>query len=140
MSADHTNLAAKFDVLSMLDCRGADVSLTLGNKNAGDIVVALPSEQTATIDVKGVAGLHDWPCDHVTLPIPAHHVRVLVSCEGTMANPHTVPSVWVVPAHEITPLTKSYAIQKVIVRSALRVQGQPSWQAWWRMLGDPSAV
>jgi hypothetical protein len=57
-----------------------------------------------------------------------------------MADPHTVPSVWVVPANEITPFVKSYAVRKIIVRSAIRAQGEPYWQAWSRILGDRSAV
>jgi hypothetical protein len=91
MSADHTNLAAEFDVLSMLYRRGADASLTLGNKKAVDIVVALPPGQTASIDVKGVAGPHDWPCDNLRLPAPLHHFIVLVSFEGKLADPCTIP-------------------------------------------------
>jgi hypothetical protein len=59
MSAYNTNLAAEFHILSMLYRCGADASLTLGNNKAVDIVLALPSGQTATIDVKGVAGPHD---------------------------------------------------------------------------------
>jgi hypothetical protein len=133
MSTYHTNLAAEFHVLSMLYRRGGDASLTLGNKKAVDIIVALPSGQTASIDVKGVAGPHDWPYANVKLPIPPNHFIVLVSFGGKMANPHTVPSVWVVPANEIAPLTKSYAVRKVIVRSAIRTQGKAYWQAWSRI-------
>src|ERR671924_1072420 len=135
MSAYHTNLAAEFYVLSMLYRRGADASLTLGNKKAVDIVVALRTGQTATIDVKGVAGPHDWPCDNVKLPAPVHHFLVLVSFESNMADPRTVPSVWVVPAHEITPFIKSYAVRKVIVRATIRTQGAQYLQAWSQILG-----
>jgi hypothetical protein len=140
MSAYNTNLAAEFYVLSTLYCLGADASLTLGNKKAVDIVVALPSGQTATIDVKGVAGPHDWPCDNLKFPAPAHHFIVLVSFEGTMANARTVPSVWVVPANEITPFIKSYTVRKVIVRSTIRTQGAEYVQAWSQILGSGSAA
>jgi hypothetical protein len=140
MTVYNTNLASEFHVLSMLYRRGADASLTLGNKKAVDIVVALPSGQTVTIDVKGVAGPHDWPCDNLKFPASAHHFIALVSFEGKMANPCTVPSVWLVPANEITPFVKSYAVRKVIVRSAVRIQGKPYWQAWWRIVEEPSAV
>jgi hypothetical protein len=140
MSAYNTNLAAEFHVLSMLYRHGADASLTLGNKKAVDIVVALPSGQTATIDVKGVAGPHDWPCDNLRLPAPAHHFIVLVSFEGKMADPGTIPSVWVVPANEIAPFTKSYAVRKVIVRSTIRTQGAHYLQAWSQILAGGSAA
>jgi hypothetical protein len=140
MSAYNTNLAAEFYVLSMLYRHGADASPTLGNKKAVDILVALRTGQTATIDVKGVAGPHDWPCDNVKLPAPAHHFLVLVSFEGNMADPHTVPSVWVVPANEITPFVKSYAVRKVIVRSTIRTQGAHYLQAWAQILGGGSAA
>src|SRR5919108_4156671 len=135
MSAYNTNLAAEFYVLSMLYRLGADASLTLGNKKAVDIVVALTSGQTVTIDVKGVAGPHDWPCDNVKLPAPENHFLVLVSFEGQMANPRTVPSVWVVPANEITPFIKSYEVRKVIGRSMIRAQGATYLQAWSRIVG-----
>jgi hypothetical protein len=140
MSADHTNLAAEFHVLSMLYRCGADASLTLGNKNAVDIVVALPDGQTATIDIKGVAGPHDWPCDNLRLPAPKNHFIVLVSFEGTMADPRTVPSVWVVPANDITPFIKAYAVRKVIVRSTIRTRGAHYLQAWSQILGGGYAA
>jgi hypothetical protein len=140
MSADHTNLAAECDVLSMLYRRGADTSLTLGNKKAVDIVVALPPGQTVTIDVKDVAGPHDWPCDNLRLPAPTHHFVVLVSFEGTMADPRTIPSVWVVPANEITPFIKSCTVRKVIVRSTIRTQGAEYVQAWSQILTGGSAA
>jgi hypothetical protein len=70
MSTYNTNLAAEFYVLSMLYRLGADASLTLGNKKAVDIIVACTPGRTVTIDVKGVAGPHDWPCDNIRLPAP----------------------------------------------------------------------
>jgi hypothetical protein len=140
MRAYNTNLAAEFHVLSMLYRCGADAYLTLGNKKAVDIVVALTPGQTVTIDVKGVAGPHDWPCDNLRLPAAENHFIMLVCFEGKMANPRTIPSVWVVPANEIMPFIKSYAVRKVIVRSAIRTQGKPYWQAWSRIMEGSSAV
>jgi hypothetical protein len=139
MNAYNTNLAAEFYVLSMLYRLGADASLTLGNKKAVDIAVALTSGQTVTIDVKGVAGPHDWPCDNVKLPALANHFLVLVSFEGKMANPHMVPSVWVVPANEIAPFIKAYEVRKVIVQSAIRAQGATCLQSWSHIVGGPPA-
>jgi hypothetical protein len=139
MSAYHTNLAAEFHVLSMLYRCGADAYLTSGNTKAVDIVVVLPSGQT-TIDVKGIAGPHDWPCDNLRLPAPENHFLVLVSFEGQMADPRTIPSVWMVPANEITPFIRSYAVRKIIVRLAIRAEGGHYWQAWSHLLGGPSAA
>jgi hypothetical protein len=93
-----------------------------------------------TIDVKGVAGPHDWPCDHIRLPAPANHFIVLVSFEGKIADPYNVPSVWVVPANEIEPFIKAYEVRKVVVRSAIRIQGAKYLHAWSRLLEVPDAV
>jgi hypothetical protein len=134
MSTYHTHLAAEFHVLSMLSRCGWDASLSLGHKKTVDIVVVLPSAQMATIDVKGVAGPHDWPCDNLTFPAPAHHFIVLVSFEGKMTNLRTVPAVWVVPANEIMPFITSDDMRHVIVRSRIRTHGKPYWQAWSRMM------
>jgi hypothetical protein len=134
MSAYHTQLAAEFHVLSMLSRCGLDASLTLGNKKAVDIVVVWPSAQMATIDVKGVAGPHDWPGDNLAFPAPANHFIVLVSFEGNMTHLRTVPAVWVVPANEITPFITSDDMRHVIVRAMIRTQGKPYWQAWSRLM------
>jgi hypothetical protein len=133
----NTNLAAEFHVLSILYRLGADASLTLGNKKSVDIVVTYTPGQTARIDVKGVAGPHDWPCDNIRLPAPDNRFIVLVSFEGRIADPGRVPSVWVVPANEIAPFIKVYEVRKIIIRSVIRAQGARYLHGWSRILEGP---
>lgn len=60
-----TNLASEFYVLAALHRLGADASLSLGNKKCVDITVVHEAGDTSTIDVKGVAGKHDWPVGNI---------------------------------------------------------------------------
>jgi hypothetical protein len=78
----NTNLAAEFHVLSMLHRRGAEASLTLGNKKLVDIAVVRGAGRTVTIDVKGVAKRWDWPADNVRMPDHNRYFLALVSFEG----------------------------------------------------------
>ncbi|MEP7311556.1 MAG: hypothetical protein ABI859_03150 [Pseudomonadota bacterium] len=59
-SGYNTNLASEFYVISLLHRLGADANLTLGNKKSVDIVVVRQAGDAATVDVKAVAGKHDW--------------------------------------------------------------------------------
>lgn len=93
----NTNLAAEFYVLSMLHRRGAEASLTLGNKKSVDIAVVRGAGRTITIDVKGVAKRWDWPADNVRLPEHNRHFLALVSFEGQIRQAATPPSVWIIP-------------------------------------------
>jgi hypothetical protein len=102
LSAYHTSLAAECYVLPMCCHCGANASLILGNHTGGGDRCRPDTWQTASIDVKGVAGLHDCPCDTLTCPASVPHGIVLVSFDGTMASRQTVPSLWGVPANEIT--------------------------------------
>ena len=56
MSADSTNLASEFYILSVLHRLGLNAALTLANKKAVDIVIARDAGDAITIDVKGAAG------------------------------------------------------------------------------------
>src|SRR4051812_30808125 len=87
----NTNLAAEFHVLSLLHRLGADAALSLGNKKAVDITVVRGEGEAVTIDVKGVAGPHDWPADNVKVPDHGRHFLVLVSFEGKIGDPEQVP-------------------------------------------------
>lgn len=126
----NTNLAAEFYVLSMLHRRGADASLTLGNKKAVDIVVTRGAGRIVTVDVKGVAGRWDWPADNVRVPAHARHVLVLVSFEGQVRDPQAVPSVWVIPAQKLAPFIRKYKTRTVISRAAVRSGAVRFRDAW----------
>src|SRR5688572_25898541 len=120
MPAYDTNLAAEFHVLSILHRLGADAALSLGNKKAVDITVVRGEGRAVTVDVKGVAGPHDWPADNVKVPDHGRHFLALVSFEGKIADPEAVPSVWVIPARELAPLLRRYATRTVVSRAAVR--------------------
>lgn len=77
MASYDTNLAAEFHVLSCLHRLGCNASLTQGNKKAVDIFVA-DGDATRTVEVKGVAGKHDWPANNIATRPKANHFIVLV--------------------------------------------------------------
>jgi hypothetical protein len=126
----NTNLAAEFHVLSILHRRGAEASLTLGNKKSVDIAVVRGAGRTVTIDVKGVAKRWDWPADNVRVPDHNRHFLVLVSFEGKIREPESVPSVWVIPARLITPFMKKYKTRTVISRATVEAKGARFRNAW----------
>ena len=129
MTKYNTNLAAEFYVLSMLHRLGADAALTLGNKKAVDIIVANEDGTLTTIDVKGLAGTYDWPADNVHLEDP-RHFYVLVSFEGKIKDPQSVPSAWIIPSTEIKPFLHSFKTRRDVLRSVVKREGKQFLHAW----------
>ena len=126
----NTNLAAEFYVLSMLHRRGAEASLTLGNKKSVDLTVVRGAGRTVTIDVKGVAKRWDWPGDNVRLPEHNRHILALVSFEGKIRESAAPPSVWVIPARKASPFLRRYRTRTVISRAAVEAEGARFREAW----------
>ena len=126
----NTNLAAEFYVLSMLHRRGAEASLTLGNKKSVDIAVVRGAGRTVTIDVKGVAKRCDWPADNVRLPEHNRHFLALVCFEGKIRESAATPSVWIVPAQKIARFLRKYRTRTVISRAAVEAEGTRFREAW----------
>ena len=129
MTRYNTNLAAEFYVLSMLYRLGADASLTLGNKKAVDIIVVKDGTIT-TVDVKGLAGSYDWPADNIRVLTGTGHFYVLVSFEGKIADPSCQPSVWIIPASELSQYIRKYKTRTVISRADVRSKGTEFLHAW----------
>ena len=129
MTKYNTNLAAEFYVLSMLYRLGADASLTLGNKKAVDIIV-VKDGTTTTVDVKGLAGPYDWPADNIRVLAGTDHFYVLVSFEGKIADPSYQPSVWVIPADELSQFIREYKTRSVISRADVKSKGTNFLHAW----------
>lgn len=98
-----TGMAAEFHVLSCLHRLGLNANLTLGNKKAVDIVVALPDRRTATIDVKGLAGTTGFPVDNVGPP-SARHFLVFVCYRDLIADLRESPEVYVIPSADFPAL------------------------------------
>src|SRR5262245_46221005 len=104
--------------MSILHRLGADASLSLGNKKPVDITVVEGAGRALTVDVKGVAGRHDWPADNVETERDGHFVA-LVSFEGHIDDPQKAPSTWIVPVTKLQPFIKQYQGRKVVSRSAI---------------------
>jgi len=134
-----TNLAAEFYVLSTLHRLGADAFLTLGNKKAVDILIARPNGMTLTLDVKGVAGSHDWTVSNMKFLRKDSHFFILVSYEGKLHNPEQLPSVWVVPSMHVNRFIKEYKNRTSISRALIRRGGSDYKGAWSLILGNGAA-
>jgi hypothetical protein len=130
MTIYNTNLAAEFFVLSMLHRLGVDATLTLGNKKAVDIIVANITGTVTTIDVKGLAGRYDWPADNINIKVTRQHFYVLVSFEGKINDPLSLPSAWIIPAIEMAPFIKQFRNRKVVSRALVKSGGEKYLHAW----------
>lgn len=127
----NTNLASEFYILSCLHRLGIDANLTLGNKKAVDIIVFGDNGDFITIDVKGLAGKHEWPIDNVSSTNPNKHFIVLVSFEGKISDPEmSAPRTWIIPFKEIEPFKRSYKTRTNIARSILLKDGSQYENAW----------
>lgn len=130
MSTYNTNLAAEFYVLSVLHRLGAEANLTLGNKKSVDIVVIRDAGDTATIDVKGLAGKTCWPIDNFRGP-KKNHFLVFVCFLDKISDPAVLPEIYVVPSARVSKLRyTSPAGRKVINLYTIRKIGQEYKDAW----------
>lgn len=135
MTTYNTNLAAEFYVLSMLHRLGADAALTLGNKKAVDIIVTCES-MTITIDVKGLEGRYDWPADNIHVLEGSQHFYVLISFEGKITDPLSLPSAWIIPAKELAQFIRKYKTRTVISRADVKAKGGSFLHAWSKIIGQ----
>lgn len=130
MTRYNTNLASEFYVLSMLYRLGIDASLTLGNKKAVDIIAVNKDGSTITIDVKGIAGKYDWPADNIRDFSKPSHFYALVCFEGKIADPSSLPNVWIIPANQLEQFLHKFKIRVDIARVLVREKGKPFLHAW----------
>ena len=125
-----TGIAAEFYVLSMLHRLGFDATLTLGNKKAVDIVVALRRGTAVTIDVKGLAGKTSWPVENIHVA-KKRHVYVFVSFLGRIDDPSTVPEIYVIPSMRMRSLiSRPPSGRKFVELRRLRRTGTKYRDAW----------
>lgn len=134
MGSYDTNLASEFYVLSVLHRIGAEPSLTLANKKAIDIYVAISPDEFITIDVKGVAGRYDWPATNVRETKRTNHFYVLVSFEGLIQDPSILPSVWIIPGNRISKFIKQYKTRTNISRALVKNEGSEYRDAWYQIV------
>lgn len=139
MPRDKTNLASEFHVLSVLNRLGADAYLTLGNKKAVDIVVVRHDGQTVDVEVKAVAGKHDWTVGQLCSDHSERHFVVLVSFNGSARDTQAMPSCWVLPYKIAQELIVKYitknGIRRNIPRRAVTDQCAQYFNAWPNLLG-----
>jgi hypothetical protein len=125
-----TNLASEFYVLAALYRLGADAALSLGNKKAVDITIVRSVNDVVTVDVKGVAGKHDWPADNIGAEAKPRHFVVFVSFEGEFSNPEKVPSIWVVPHADVAHFKSQYQSRCNVSRKRLLEMGERYRDNW----------
>jgi hypothetical protein len=131
------NLAAEFYVLSCLHRLGHAATLTLGNKKAVDIVVAMDAGRALTIDVKGLAGSTGVPVDNVGEG-RAGHFLVFVCYHGEIEDPRVEPEVYVVPSLDLANLIYRAPGGRRLVRlSSLRSASTQYEHAWYRLGAEP---
>ena len=91
----HLEVAAKFQVLSVLHRLGIEANLTLAQTNNVDITGILASGEAITIDVKTLAGTNKWNVERFTGR--KHHYVAFVAYPS-LDDPMTPPLVQVVPS------------------------------------------
>lgn len=130
-AGDHTNLAGEFHVLSCLQRLGLDANLTLGNKKAVDIIVALPDRRVVTVEVKANASPNDWFADNITEPVVgAGHFIVLLDYESHFDDPTESPRLWVIPFSKVGEFVKLSGRNKVVWHRKVRDEGSRYENAW----------
>lgn len=127
-------LAGEFYVLSCLLRMGFDASLTLGNKKNVDITVLGAEDDesdtvrtTALVEVKTVAGKHDWPIQNRARK-PGRFF-VLVSFRGKAQDSSERPDLWVLDTKTVEGIKKNYNAGRTnIPRSAVPAAALYNWQ------------
>jgi hypothetical protein len=130
MPAPNTNLAAEFHALSCLHRMGIDAYLTLGNKKACDIVAIRKDRTSISVEVKAVAGLHDWRAGNLVTESPGSHFVVLVSYMGQISDTSKPPAVWVLPYSDVVPMIRDYKGTKNVSRAAVIASENKYLDAW----------
>jgi hypothetical protein len=133
MSKYCTSLAAEFFVLSALHRLQQDACLTLGNAKGVDILLIRESGESVRVEVKGVAGKHDWPADNIRPNDGRLRFYVLVSFDGRIDDPASPPSVWIVPGKTIEKFINHYGERCVVSRAKLSNVGS-KFKGDWRSL------
>jgi hypothetical protein len=134
MSKYCTSLAAEFFVLSALNRLQQDACLTLGNAKGVDILLIRASGESVRVEVKGVAGKHDWPADNIRPNDGRLRFYVLVSFDGRIEDPATSPSVWVVPGETVERFINHYGKRCVVSRAKLSKEGSEFKGDWQSLL------
>jgi hypothetical protein len=140
-SGYNTNLASEFHVLSLLHRRGLEANLTLGNKKAVDIVVVRKAGDTATIDVKAVAGKDDWLAGNSDVAPKKNHFVALVTYDEKMQDLESTPRVWVFPHVEFAKMIKRAKAPSTMryVRRSEVITRHDHLQAWDVILAEEQA-
>lgn len=136
MTDYNTNLAGEFYVLSALHRKGIDAYLTLGNKKACDIVAIRADRTSVSVEVKTVAGQHDWRVGNLETEHPNSHFVGLVSFEGNISDTTRSPAVWIVPFTKLPPFLRVYEGATNVSRAEILKSGQIYANAWGFVSGE----
>ena len=136
MTKYNTHLAAEFYVLSMLYRLGANASFTLVNKKVVNIIVEKKNGTITTIDVKGLEKAYEWPADNIRSLLDPQHFYVLVSFEGNITDPQSIPSTWIIPSIELAQFFHKYKPRTNVSRARVKENGKRFLNAWSLIVGQ----
>ncbi len=130
MASYNTGLAAEYHVLSALTRLGLDACLTMGNRKAVDIFLFRDGRPALRLDVKGVAGPHDWTVQPQHFEEGGPDFLVLVSYEGRIGDPTQAPRCWVMSTEDAAEFRKVYPTRTILSRSRILREGERFLEAW----------
>jgi hypothetical protein len=130
MTKKHTNLAAKYYVLSMLHRLGVDAELIRGSTRAVEIIVENENKTKTIIHVRGLEGSYDWPAGNIQSLQEPQHFYALVSFEGKITDPQSIPTTWIIPSKELAQFIHEYNTRTDILRAIVVDKGERFLNAW----------
>jgi len=123
----------------MLHRLGADASLSRGNTRAVDIIVTNENRTITTIHVKGLEGPCDWPAGNIHSLQEPQHFYALVSFEGKINDPQSIPSTWIIPSIELAQFIRNYKTRPDVSRADVKNKGKRFLNAWSLIVGHKAS-
>jgi hypothetical protein len=121
-------LAARFHVLSVLYCLGAEPTVSVGSEKDVDITVVRRPGDVVTVDVKAASESKSW--NIAEFAINQSHYVVFVYFSHLKEAVHPESYIW--PSHEL----KSWASERdgIVEMRQLMRSAQDAREAWERLL------
>jgi hypothetical protein len=107
----HLELAAKFHVLSVLHRFGMEANLVLAQPDSVDIAVLGPAGQAITIDVKTVAGAHEWCVDQFSAR--KHHYIIVLAFSSEADDVLAQPRAYVIASQTLRAFIRRQKINRI---------------------------
>jgi hypothetical protein len=106
---DSSNLAAEYYIASLLFRLGYVATVTLGNTKEIDLMVYDPRTQdTVTIDVKGLKTTTDWIMPTKLPEKIARHFYVLVTFKNRIKDLDEIPEIYTIPRDQVPNLLEHW--------------------------------